>query len=264
MNKWKALSGRITLFPTAVPSSPAPSALELYRLVWGGEPDNFRKLPNALLPTVAQGRRNGIMASCFSHPARIDFNLSPAFPESEMTEMQLVLIEDSSQLHAELTRMIDVLAKGAISNSVSRVALGVQFVAAKSSSLETNKTLTNVMPPEYRMKITDEEDFIFQVNRPRMSSKVENIRMNFLTKWSMERMQVATMAIPAGGLPIPTSKDLSAHSKVREFIAASVNFDNNNVPGNPLNHKQQSSLLLEGLTAAAAMQRDIGLNIEGF
>jgi len=98
MNEWKALSGRITLFPTARPSSPSPSALELYRLVWGGDPDNFHKQPNALLPTVAQGKRDGLMANCFSHPARIDFNLAPAHAPSEMAEMPLVLIEDTSHL----------------------------------------------------------------------------------------------------------------------------------------------------------------------
>lgn len=262
MSEWKALNGRITLFPTAA-SSPSPSALELYRRVWGSDPDSFQKQPNALLPTIAQGSRNGITTSCFSHPTRIDFNLLPVSAPSEMADMSLVLIEDTNQLHADLMRIIGILAEGIVSNSVSRVALGVQFITVKPNLVEANRTLTKVMPDQYRIKLTDEEDFIFQINRPRMSSKVGTVRMNFLTKWSMERLQILTMAIPASG--IATSKESSfTPANVREFLAASVSFDNNNAPTSALTSSQQSSLLLEGLTAAAAMQRDLGLNIGGF
>src|SRR5271166_2223837 len=70
MNEWKALNARITLFPSAPPASPLPTALELYRHVWGGDPDSFQKQQNALLPTVAQGRREGMMTNCFAHPTR--------------------------------------------------------------------------------------------------------------------------------------------------------------------------------------------------
>ncbi|HEY9158674.1 hypothetical protein [Candidatus Binatus sp.] len=163
--------------------------------------------------------------------------------------------------------IIDVIAKGTISNSVSRVAFGVQFITVKANVVEANRTLTTVLPDQYRMKITDEQDFIFQINRPHMSSKVGNITMNFLTKWSMERLQVVSMEIPVGGAPIPTpgGTSFAPHDvKVKDFIAASVRFDNNNVPTISLTSGQQSSLLLEGLTAVEAAQRKIGLNIEGF
>lgn len=207
-----------------------------------------------------------MMASCFYHPARLDFNLSSVSPPSEVPETSLALIEDTTQLHAELKRIIEVIAEG-ISDSVSRVAFGVQFVAAKPNLVETNKTLIRVMPTQYRIKITDEDDFIFQINRPRKSNNVENIDMNFITKWSKERLRVLAMPVPAGGAPIQSSESASfAQAYSRDYIAASVSFDNNTVPVSEisLTSRQQSSLLLEELTAAAAMQADIGLNIEGF
>jgi hypothetical protein len=266
MNEWKALNGRITLFPTVPVPAPLPSAFELYRRVWGGDPDNYQKQANALLPTVAQGTRNGIAVQLVSQPARIDFSLSPPPAPGAITP-SIDLIENTSQFHAELTRIIDVLAKGAISNPVLRVALGVQFVSLKTDVIETNKTLMAVMPVPYRVKLTDEQDFVFQINRPQVSSRVESIRMNFVTTWRAQRLQVVNFTILAAGMPVSASKDTSLaqpHPEVKEFIAASVSFDNNNVPAGPLTSSQQSELLLEGIARVETGQREIGLNIEEF
>jgi hypothetical protein len=262
MSEWKALNGRITLFPTVPVAAPLPPAFELYRLVWGSEPENFQKQSNPLLPTVAQGRSNGIAAQLLSQPNRIDFSLLPtAAPGATMTSIDL--IEDTRQFHAELVRIIDVLAKGAISNPVLRVALNVQFVSLKNDVVETNKMLMTVMPVQYRVKLTDEEDFAFQINLPQESDRVENIRMNFVKTWRAQRLQVVSMAIVATGVPVPAT-NIPPQVETKEFIAASVNFDNNNVPAGPLNSSQQSQLLLEGLANVETGQRNIGLNIEGF
>jgi hypothetical protein len=262
MNEWKPFSGRITLFPIA---APPPSAPDLYRLVWGIEPDTSQKQSNPLVPTIAQGKRDSILAGCFCHPSRIDFNLFSSLSPAEMQELSLPLIEDTSQFHDELMRIIGALRKGAVSNPISRIALGVQFVSPKLNFLECNKILISVMPIDYRVKITDEEDLVFQVNRPRASTTVENLRMNVLTKWSVERMHIMSMtaapSIVAISLP-PATTPGSA-----EFLAASVSFDINNAPATPsipIDSQQQSSLLLESIDEAKTTQRDLGLNIGGF
>ncbi len=206
------------------------------------------------------------MASCFSHPSRLDFNLSSVSPPSEVPETSLALIEDTEQLHIQLKKIIDVIAEG-VSDSVARVAFGVQFIVVKQNLVEINKTLIRVIPKEYRMRITDEDDFIFQVNRPRKSNSVGDVKVNFITKWSKEGLRVQAMPVPAGGVPIAAlDSSLLAQVQFRDYIAASVSFDHNTAiaSGTTLTSRQQSSLLLEELTAAAAMQADIGLNIEGF
>lgn len=260
MTEWKALNSRISLFLAGV-SPLAPSALELYKRVWGDDPDNYQKQPNALIPTVAQGKREGIMVSCFSHPTRIDFNLSPAIAQPA-PEMEFVLIEDMSQLRAELMRIIDVVDRG-ISDAVSRVAFGIHFSTLKSSFREINTTLTKLMPEQYHVKLTDEEDLVFQINQPRMSGKVDKLKMNVLTKWIANRLQVVNLRIDAGDAAISASQG-SSSAQTKDFLAAGVSFDINNIPVKPLTSSQQSSLLLEEIAMAAAMQRDIGLNIEGF
>lgn len=202
------------------------------------------------------------MTNCFAHPTRIDLNLSPVPPPTGTAEPELVFIQDTDQLYTELKRIIKVLAEGIISSSISRIALGLQFVAVKRDSLEANKTLIQTMPQQYRMKVTNEEDFIFQVNRPRKSSKVESVKMNFITKWSVENVQVISMAALAGGAPMSAGAPW-----IKNFLAASVSFDNNTFADfarRPLTPGEQSQLLDESLAEASVMQKSFGLNIEGF
>lgn len=255
MTDWKALAGRITLFP----GSPAPllSASELYKQAWGINPENFLTGANALAPTIAQGKRAGIALNCSVHPTRIDFNFLP--PPSATADMSLRLIEDTSQLRAELAQLIDFISGHDISNSVSRVGVYFHFVALAPNIEEANKMLMAVLPNQYRIGITNEEDFIFQINTPRMSSDVTNVKMNYVMKWNLDRFQVLNISIPmSGGAAMSPPRP-------QEFIAASVTFDYNNVPvSSPLTREQQSSLLSEFLKASEEIQKAIGLNIEGF
>jgi hypothetical protein len=266
MNEWKAFFGRITLFPV-VQLSPLLSAIELYQRVWHGGPDTFQKQTNPLAPSVAQGTRGGMTVACLTHPSRIDFNLTPVqSPPQELAQMSLPIIEDTSKLHAELMRIMDVIGKEVILGSVVRVALNVQFLALKQSSEEANSTLMTVIPDQYGIRITDEKDFIFQINRPYTSREVGEIKMNAVTKWSVDRLQVLTIAVPMSGTHLSASVEAALPKpQTKEFIAASVSFDINNVPSeNQLSGSQQTPLLREALTTVAQTQQDIGLNVEGF
>lgn len=257
MSEWKAFNARITLFPTT--PQPGPSAREVYQRVWSSEPEGFQNPSNALQPSVAHGSRAGISVNCLAHATRVDFNFSPLTTPSGAAEPGLTLIEDTPQLYSELKQIIKVLAEGILSSPVSRVALGLQFVTIKANSLEANKALTEVMPQQYRVNVSDERDFILQVNRPRKSSKIDGVNMNFLTKWSVENVQMVTMSVPVGGAPIPT-----AVPWINSFLTASVSFDHNNVAERPLETEEQSQLSRECLDEASRTQKNIGLNVEGF
>lgn len=253
MNEWKPFVGRITFFPAMPISSSPPSALDLYRKIWGGEPDSFQQQTNVLLPTLAHGRRGGLMVNCMGQPARIDFNLMAA--PSQLPQMTVELIDHPIELRDELMRIINFLDGSFVLVPVSRVALNLQFLNLKPSHVEANRALTEVIPNRYGVTVTNEEDFIFQINRPHMDKEFPDIKMNFITKWSVERFQIFTISIPIGGVS-------AAEGMIS--IAASVTFDNNNTPGRALTGKEQSALLHEALDTAVGMQREIGLNIEGF
>ncbi len=264
MNEWKSSGGRITMFPAEVSSHASHSALELFKQVWSDEPSNFQKPANPLMPTVAQGKRGILAASCTVQPTRTDFTLTPSSPQ-EPIHGSFPLIENTHLLHAELLRIMDAIDQGVVPHSAVRVALGVQFLALGPSSAEANRALTAVIPDRYGVRLTDEEDFIFQINRPYPSRNVEGVKMNSLTKWSVDRLQVLTISLPAGGAATPAQASASARPQTETFIAASVNFDINNIPTERVLLSRQTSLLLhEALNALGQWQQAIGLKIDGF
>jgi hypothetical protein len=263
MSNWKALTGRITLFSGPLASGPLRPALDLFRQVWG-DPDNFQSSPNPLMPSVAQGRRDNFTVSCAVQPTRIDFNLTPPVaPASNDEAVPLSLIEETSQLRAELERIIGFIGEFVVTKSVARVGLFLHFLALMPNIAEANKALIDVMPERYRVGIVDEEDFIFQINRPAKSLKVEGVRANRVTKWSVDRFQIFNVAISVNA-PVVDTRNMPSQ-QIRDFIAASVTFDLNNVPAEePLSGGQQSSFLQECLNKTKEMQREFGLKVEGF
>jgi hypothetical protein len=242
---WKALLGRISIFPLTASPTP-PSALDLFRRVWQIEPEQFQGQANPLMPSMAQGKLGDLTVNCFKQQVRTDFNLLP----SVRTGASLASIEDTTQLHGELSHIIRAIGEGLISDLVARVAVFVQFVMPASTSEEANKILLASMPQAYRMGVTNEEDFVFQVNRPVRLNNIDNLRMNVVTKWSAELIQIIIGSPPTVG---------------QQFIVASVTFDHNNVPSiAPISSDKQAALLTEGLLKVANLRRDYDMNIAGF
>jgi hypothetical protein len=259
MSDWKALLGRVTLFPAA--PSPVPSALELFKEIWGGDPDSFQRQTNPLMPTVAQGTQAGMSASCAVQPSRIVLNLEPTRISAVPT---VVMIEDTSQLQKSLTQIINVIRKNVVPVSVARVALFVQFLRISDNIADANKTIATVIPKRYGVTLSNEEDFIFQINVPQGSKTVSTIKLNALTKWSVDRIQVISLSVPPAGMPIQTVSTLQ--HEIKQFIAPTVVFDNNTpIEGViPFSGSQQAGLLAEALAMVSTAQKEIGLNVTGF
>ena len=265
MSEWKAIAGRITIFPA--PSSEAlPSALDLYKKVWEVDPTNFQGSTTILSPSVAQGKRPSFGLNCSVHPSRIDFALSPSESEDRAEPPKFLVIENSKEFHDELLRIARVIGKGLLTNPILRIATFLQFVSIEANTVEANRTLMSIVPSQYRIKLNDEQEFICQVNRPRASDKMPDLKINLITKWSVDRFQIVSLLFGMGGAA-PIFAQSSAAPVVSEFIAATVSFDNNNVPvlpAKPLSSAQQSSLLLEALAHTVMSMQEGGLKITGF
>lgn len=266
MDDWRAFVGRISLFPAMPPSSPVPVALDVYRQIWGHDPNTFQRQENPLAPTVAQGRVGGLIVNCVGQQTRFDFNLMGV--AAQVSTMTLAMIDHPKELKDELTRIITFLEdeKPAL-DRIWHVALSLQFISLKENHAEANDALIKVIPSRYGVTLADEEGVVFQISVPRMSGESRDIRMNYITKWSVEVFQVLNITIPAGAIsagsgPVPPPP------RFNTFIAASVVFDSNNttrtLPLRVLNGKEQSALLREALDEAMRKQREIGLNIEEF
>jgi hypothetical protein len=177
-------------------------------------------------------------------------------------EAQFPVILDAAQLVNELQRCIGLIGRNLVPNSIFRAALALQFINVQPTFVDANKILTTVIPANYGVKLTDEEDFVFQVNRP-YSLHIENIRMNALTKWSFDRLKIVTFSVSAQGTSAASSP-LATQPLTSEFISASVSFDNNNAPTDrPLYPAIQASVLNEALAMARRSLQDIGLKVEG-
>ena len=266
MSDWNVISGRISLFPG--PSTQAlPSALELYKKVWENEPANFQGASSPLAPSVAQGTRSTLALTSSVHPSRVDFNLAGSPREMDAGPPQLMVIENTRELHDEMSRIARLIGTGLTSTSILRVATFMQLVFIQPSISEANKALMSRMPEQYRLALQDEEEFICQISRPRSSTTVPNIKLNFINKWSVERFQVVTLTIGMGGMTPMVAPQSTPASVISQFIAATITFDHNNIPvapESPLSSTQQSSLILEALAQKTLSLQEAGIKLAGF
>lgn len=256
MTEWKGLLGRISIFQ--VPSSASPSPIEMLRKIWGVDPDNFKKQQNPLLPSTADSTLNGLTVHCSTQPGRIDLNITP--PAVDSADMSIGLIDDTGTLYAELVRIIKAIPQLGIPGPVTRVAIVARFGNLSKSGGDANRILSNVIPEEYRVRITDETDFILQLNRLFTSRSVDRITMNALKRWSVDRVQLMAINMQAGGNLVTGGNSLTS-----EFMA-NVMLEVNNVPvaENSLKTVEQVSLLEEGLKVISEYQKDTGLGVKGF
>lgn len=266
MNEWKAIVGRVTLFP-ASSAVPLPSALELFKKLWKNEPTTFQGGKSPLSGSIAQGTREELGLTCAVHPSRIDLTLSSTGREDPGQAPRLFVVDDGEQLHQELLEIIATVGRQLLDNPVVRVAIFLQVVLQTDNSTETNKVLASILPTPYKVKLSDEEEFILQIGRPRQSKRVQSAILNRLTKWSGDRFQTVSVQIPVGTTPLAASPaGLDMRPAVNTFFAASVSFDINNVPvkaESPLTSDQQSALLFEALEEARTSVRELRINVKG-
>jgi hypothetical protein len=259
---WAALAARISLFAGAIPSPP-PSALDIYKAVWGIEPDRYQKQANPLMPNVAQGTVEHLIVNCTTQLQRTDLNLSPV----PRPGGSFALIADTVTLHKHLSQIIAAVGQGVGQIPVSRVATFVHFVSIVDSFASANRILIGSMPEAYRMSLAEEEDFSLQVNLPLLLQNVSNVRMNFVTKWSADRFQVFNIVLPpvsGAAIPAQLGQGLMNLQPI-EYIAASVTFDNSTAPMQEALPTDRLELLLkEGLAGTERMQRECGMQVEGF
>jgi hypothetical protein len=260
MADWGIFVFRLTFFP-AQPSVQVPPAPDLYRRIWTVDPDNYQKSQNAFAPSTAAGKRGLFFAQCTVQAGRVDFNINRLMPEAtpdRLSSVQLPLIEDASGLPDEMTEMLSQVERGAMQLPVTRVAYFMQFLSLKSSHAEANKVVLATIPPEFEVKISNEEDFIFQINRPFTSRHVGSLKMNSVVKWSVERIQMlAIVAGPSAGQTLPSPQTVG-------FIAGSISIDiNNNPTTTPLSANQQGAILREAIDVANRIRIENRIRIKG-
>jgi hypothetical protein len=249
VNKWCAASGRISLFPETPPPV-LPSAQDIYRKVWSEDPDVFQRPQNALSPGIARGKNHGLVLQCLIHPSRMDLDFR-GLPEKD--DPSLPLIADFNLLKNELNSIISTIRTGFVSVPIARIGLFYHFLNIQPDIAAANNTIMKVIPSSYAIKLNEEEDFIFQINRPKAVASEGNTVLNSVINWAIQRIQMMTITATTG------QNALAPQTESVILTAASITVDINNVPTTVLDSARQAGLLDFGQTKAEEIQHELGL-----
>jgi hypothetical protein len=254
MGNWQALAGRVTLLPAIPTGGEAPLALDFYRRVWGSDPDIFQKQTSSLVsaPSIAQGTYKGLVVGCISQPLRIDLSIGPP------SKQDISLIDDTKLFYEALALIVDKVTKDDDLPTINRAACFAQFSRKSKDYQEANALLSDTFPEEYEVHLTNEEDFILQINRPQM---IGNTKMNHITRWSVDRMQVITLQ----QIQPPQTTQVSALTQLlSEHIIQQIAFDNSNATKGIMSKEDVRSVLNSSFQFISEQVRMTNLDVEGF
>lgn len=272
MGDWKPLSGRIGLGANAPLVPGTVSVIKLYSEAFGSDPQNFQQAQNPLMASVAQGTTFGMASNCILAPGRLDFNLNPMTPSGAISELKMQLIETDDAFYSQLLHIADSIGSGKIATpqEFDRPTVFAQFASIESDWTSANKVLSRVIPERYRPKLDAEEAFALQINHPKsIESGGESIRLNFVTKWSVEQFQVISFGMATGGFAGSVQPGL-LQPQIQSFLGACLTFDcsvamPSTIPGKKFfTRDQQHSALRAGLGLIGEFQREVGLDVKGF
>lgn len=259
MSIWKIQAARITLFPLLGTGSVPKSALELYKAVWGKDPDSFQSQPMAGAPfpvSVAQGVEGAVSRLCQTQPVRVDFGFNPTASTSD-----IATFVDTHQLHAEMRRVIGSVENALHQMPVNRVAVYLQIGQETGDYSAANKLICQTFWEDRKFALTDEEDFVFQLNRPEKDSADPALKLNFITKWSVERVQILTFIGQAGGV----GSGIAGTPIVSEKFMPTIALDNSNVPAQrPLTNDEVQRVLSSLFGRIPSQLNQCRISVEGF
>lgn len=228
MSNWKPFRGQISfLNQVQLGAPPSPSILKLFEFVWTEQPQSFQQGTNPLAPSVATASGNGTIRTCSAIANRIDISITPEARQAPNNPITLNLIEDPEDFWNRLQHVVDALAQDSalIPEVFDRAAISAQLLSVERSTEDVNRALLGVIPEEYRVPLTDEDGFIFQVVQSQDVHGVPRMKAAFARKWGAELVQMVNF----GGLqqnPI-ISNQFPLTPQITKFKCASVSAEFN-------------------------------------
>jgi hypothetical protein len=258
MSAWRVQAARVTVFPLLASGTAPRSALDLYKAVWGKEPDNFQSQSAPIPTSQAQGVVGTIGRICQSQPIRADFTFMPTTGADATV---LPLIEDTELLSTEMAALIGSISKAFQKAPLNRVAAFLQVGQETTNYSDANKALSGAMWEDKKVSLSDEEEFLLQINPTRSDSKDPTLKLNFITKWAVERVQLMTFfnQVSAG------NPGMANAPVVIEKIVPSIALDNSNMPlQKPFADSEITRVLLELFREMPSQLKRCNISIKGF
>ena len=204
----------------------------------------------------------GLAFSCQVQPVRVDLTFSPGQLLTPFSN-GLPAISDSRSLRTAIASSIPSIEKAVKGAKLSRLAIYLQIGREVATSTEGNEIIRETLPATFSVPLQDEEDFILQINRPSAAANDSSIRLNFITKWSVDRVQVLTF-LAAQNLPIAGQFTTGA-PVISNKLAATIAFDNSSPSQNSQIDDNQIGVLLSlTFTHINKQLKDCNISLEGF
>jgi len=191
VDKWEAERLRATAF--ILPGADVSGMPSWWAKAVGEEPDEVLTRPRAgQMQQVGafEGKRLALVAQ----PGRVDWNLLATMGTPDESVAGLLTLGPFS---ATLGPFLNVVRRWlGVCPPVRRLAFGSVLVRPVAD-LQTGYTELSQFLPKFVLDQTDSSDFLYQINRPRMSTSGIELKLNRLTKWSV--MQAGFIEVAVGG-----------------------------------------------------------------
>jgi hypothetical protein len=182
---WRVESLRVTTFPSEVVSTD--------QLNWW---DNFVGLPPETVVSrpktgqyQAHGDFEGRRLVLQVQPGRIEWNMSPILKADEETVPYLGPLPE---VLASFLKVVTAWLPHA--PALSRLGFG-GVVVQPVADVRSGYLLLQQYLPALPMDPDGSSDLFYQINRPRPSGQVANLRMNRLSRWSVQVAQQVTLTL---------------------------------------------------------------------
>jgi hypothetical protein len=195
LERWQALSIRLTSFP-GLSASKSVAAEAWFEDVVGSPADQVTRRKNGETVAAADTENGQLVLSI--DPLRIDFRVN-------YVEESMIVMADFSTIGSFLRsheRFLP-LALNFLQNSelkVNRLAFGAELLIAAKGHSEAYSQLSEYLP-DIKIDPNGSFDFTYQINRPRTSQFIPDLRINRLTKWSALKL--------SRGVVLPSGKAIS-------------------------------------------------------
>jgi hypothetical protein len=148
-------------------------------------------------------------------PGRVDWLLGPPASQAALERTDLPNIGAVGDILPRFATLL--FAKAAAAYDAGRFALGIVALHAAPSKDSSYAELGRLLPA-VAPALENASEFLFQVNRPRLSSTVPDLQLNRLSRWSSSALVGFRIVMPAMGGP-------ATHTNADPLTATRVEID---------------------------------------
>lgn len=213
---WGAQSVRSTLFTNAFDAARVD---EVFLRAYRQQPSNYQGAPPgmAFAPSQASGVDKLGQVAVQKYPGRVDFLLTPNIVPAQ----SLGTLPTIKDIHGAFDLIQHIVSEIIGADQVlTRIAFSAEFGESASIVDDANRVIVGILP--FAIQLNDELDFSLQMTRRLNSSVVKDLKLNFLSRWTVLRVQ--QIAIPQYTLP-----GVAAFPAVPNFFISQCSFEVNTV-----------------------------------